>query len=175
MSLFKVNHEFDTVLNPEAVKLCNYLNKVSKKELLYIILAYDSTDGPFRMKPLSERQNLARKKVYGKQVIDPENDKVKKAIEEYKDLIFDVRKETIDRYKENLIRFHRDSLKEDIAFSKLKEVDAARKFLQGRIEELESEISYEEKTEHIVRGDKKLSFIERWQLNKKKRKEQSFD
>lgn len=174
MSLFKVGPKFDVVLNPDAVKLCDALRKVSKKELLYIILAYDNTDGPFRLQPIDERKSLAKKKVFGGMVLDPETAGVKAAIEEYKALIFDVRRETIDSYKKKIVKLQKESLNDDISYSKLKEIDAAIKFLQGRIEELEAEVSYEEKVEFTVKGDKKLSFVEKWQLNIKRKKEHEF-
>ena len=172
MSLFKVDQNFTTILNPDAVKICEHLRKVGPDELLYIILAYDNTDGPFRMKPPDERINLAKKKVFGTLDVSPETIKVRKAIEEYQELIFDVRRQTVDNYKKRIIKLQRESLFEDVTHGKLKDIDAAIRFLQGRIEELESELSYEEKTELKVKGDKKLSFIEKWQLNKKRKREQ---
>lgn len=174
MSLFKVNHDWTAVLNPEAVKLCQYLPQISKKEFLYIALAYDNSDGPFRQRPPDERINLAKKKVFGTMDIEPETPLVKKAINEYKELIFDVRREVIDTYKKRIVSFQRESLKEDLTVGKLKDIDAAIKFLMLKIEEMENELNTEEKTSTIVKGDKKLSFVEQWQLNQKRKREQSF-
>lgn len=168
MSVFKVNHEFDAILNPDAAKLCEHLQKVSKEELLYIILAYDYTDGPYRMRTPDERKNLAKKRVYKTMDIEPETEKVKKAVEEYKSLIFDVRRETIDNYKKKVSKYQKESLMEEISVAKLKEIDTAIKFLQTRISEIESEIFTEEKYDAYIKGDKKLSMIEKWQMNIRK-------
>ena len=168
MSVFKINHEHDTILNPDAAKLCEHLQKVSKKELLYIILAYDHTDGPFRLKGPDERKNLAKKRVYKTMDTEPETPEVVLAIEEYKSLIFDVRKETVDNYKKKILRLQKDSLMEEVSVAKLKEIDTAINFLQTRITEIESEIFTEEKYDAYIKGDKKLSMIEKWQMNIRK-------
>jgi hypothetical protein len=122
---------------------------------------------------------MAMKNVFGK-MGEEEKKKVEtkavvQAIDEYNSLIFDVRRETIDSYKKKIVKLQRESLQEDVSFGKLKEIDAAIKFLQGRIEEIQQELSIEEKVEYSVRGDKRLSFVEKWQLNqKRKREQQSF-
>ncbi len=100
--------------------------------------------------------------------IEPETNKVKKAINEYKSLIFDVRRETVDNYKKKISRLQKDSLMEEVSVAKLKEIDAAISFLQKKITEIESEIFTEEKYDAYIKGDKKLSMIEKWQMNIRK-------
>ena len=46
MSVFVVDHDFNAVLNPDAVRLTNHLSRISEKDLLYVILAYDYTESP---------------------------------------------------------------------------------------------------------------------------------
>lgn len=169
MSVFIIDHEFKTILNPDAVRLTDQLSRISEEDLMYIILAYDYTQSPYRMKPEDERKNLARKKVYGTMDRIPEKSVIiKSAIEEYKSLIFDVRRETIDNYKEKIIRLQKQSLMKDIDTAKLKEVDIGIQFLMKRIVELESEIFIDEKFDFTVKGGKKISFVEKWQMNMKR-------
>ena len=128
------------------------------------------------MKPEEERKNLAKKRVYGTMDKVPEKSVIiKSAIEEYKSLIFDVRRETIDNYKEKIVRLQKESLMKDLDTPKLKEIDTGIQFLQKRIIELESEIFIDEKFDFTVKGGKKISFVEKWQMNMKRYRAHKMD
>ncbi len=172
MAVFKVDKDFQIILNPEAIKLVPELAEISQDELLYVICVIDYDDGPFRKKPLDERKLLARRKYFKSQEKDPETPRVKRAMDAYKDLVFDIRRETIDRYLRRIIILQRESLKEEVSISRLKEIDQGITFLTGRIDTIQHELDIEEQTDSIkIKGGRKLSRIEIWQRRQKAHRE----
>src|SRR4051812_42261866 len=101
--LFQLNQKGDAVLHPEAVQLIPELKKLQKKELLFIILAYDYYS-PLHQMPEEERIRKAGRKAFGideyKIAEAPEN--IKKAIEMYRSLQYDTRREMILSYQAKL-------------------------------------------------------------------------
>ncbi len=172
MAVFKVDKDFTIILNPEAVRLVPELAEVTSDELLYVICVIDYDDGPFRKKPLDERKLLAKRKYFRDSKEDPETDRVKRAMEAYKDLVFDIRRETIDRYLRRITILQRESLKDEVSISRLKEIDQGITFLTGRIDTIQHELDVEEQTEDIkLKGGRKLSKLEKWQRNQKAHRE----
>lgn len=172
MGVFKVDRDFQVILNPEAVKLVPELVGITSDELLYVICVIDYDDGPFRKKPLEERKILARRKYFEDSEEDPETDRVKRAMDAYKGLVFDIRRETIDKYKRRILLLQKESLKDEVSISRLKEIDQGISFLTGRIDTIQHELDIEEQTEDIkIQGGRKLSKIEKWQRNQKAHRE----
>lgn len=171
MGVFKVNNNYTVVVNIEAAKLVPELSSLSQDEFLYIILAVDNVDGPYRKLPPEERKILAHKKVFGEQVVDLETKRLQKASEAYKSLIFDIRRETVDTYKTKCLRYQKELLVMDQSFTKVKEQEAAISFLTQRITDIEYSLDMEEKEDFELRGKKALSQVEIWQRNQRKQKE----
>lgn len=171
MSVFKVDKNFEIVLNPDAVKLVPELKGLSDPELRYVILVADYADGPLRKRPLEERRLMARKMVYKDVAKDPETPKLKIALEGYKGLVFDIRRETIDIYKQKIKALQKETLAPDVSFARMKELDSTINFLQTRVTAMEHELDIEESEEINLKGKKKLSYIEIWQRRQREHHE----
>jgi hypothetical protein len=163
--IFQITKEYDVIANPEAVKLVPELAALSRDELRYVIYVADYVDSPFRRKPVDERKNLAINRIWKgkKKIKDVETSKVVIALREYEGLIFDIRRRTIDIYKSKVEKLHSESLREDITFSRMKDVHSQIEFLQDKIMEFERELDHEEDEDIRLKGDKNLSTIEIWQ------------
>jgi hypothetical protein len=167
MAVFKVDQNFEFVLNADAVKLVPELSNLDQKELMYVILVADIVDGPYRKKPYEERLLMAYKRVYGSDKVNVTSDKFKIAIEAYKSLVFDIRRETIDIYNSKIRELQKETLQHDTTFSRMKEIDSTISFMMERITRINHEIDIEEGEEIELRGKKKLSYLEIWQRNQK--------
>ena len=69
--IFRVNKELTAILDIEAVKLCPELAMLTDDQVMYIILAYDIIDSPYRLKQLDERKRVAKERIFGDKE-DPE-------------------------------------------------------------------------------------------------------
>jgi len=167
MSVFKVDHNYEVILNMDAVKLVPELSSLNQNELIYVILVADNVDGPYRKKPLEERVLMAYKRVFGSEKVDMSSDRIRIAIEAYKSLIFDIRRETIDIYNSKIRVLQKESLAPDVTFSRMKEIDSTITFMMERIRTINHEIDIEEGEEIELKGKKKLSYLEIWQRNQK--------
>lgn len=172
MSVFKVDKDFSIILNPDAVKLVPELTGITEKELLYVICVIDYEDGPFRKKPIDERKLLAKRKFFKGTSANIETEQVKLAMDAYKDLVFDIRRETIDKYKRRILLLQKESLADEIELKRLKDIDAAITFLSDRVEKLQHALDIEDQAGNIeIKGGRKLSQIEKWQRNQKAHRE----
>lgn len=161
--IFKVDKNFKTILNPEAVKLVPELVGLSEKELLFIILVEDYSDSPFRKKPFEERWSLAIKRVFGDEPVNLETNNIKLARDAYKSLVFDIRRETLDVYKKKVALYHKEALAANIEFKRIKELDQAIQYLEDRIQAIEVSLAADDITNIKLKGDRELSYIEIWQ------------
>lgn len=167
MSVFKVDKDFNVIVNIDAVKLVPELSNLSQEELRYVIMVVDYVDGPFRKKPLEERKLLAKKKIFGDIKHNPEIPKVQIAMDAYKSLVFDIRRETIDIYTGKIKELQKESITKDITFQKMKEIDTSIGFMTERISKINKELDIDESEEIEVKGKKRLSYIEIWQRNQR--------
>lgn len=163
MAVFKMDKNFEIVLNPEAVKLVPELKSLSPDELRYVILVADYVDGPFRKKPLEERKAMARKTVYGDSKKNPETERLRYGMEAYRSLVFDIRRETVDIYKGKISKLQKETIAPDTTFGRMKEIDSTITFLQDRVTAIEHDLDIEEGDNVELKGQKKLSYLEEWQ------------
>lgn len=171
MSVFKVNNNFTVVVNIDAVKLVPELSTLTQEELLYIILVYDYVDSPYRKQPIEERQIMATKKIFGDTNINL-SEKLILAIDGYKSLIFDIRRETIDVYKTKCQKMQKEILTQsEMSFSRVKELEQTITYLNQRISDMEHSLDIEEKEEIEIKGKKALSQVEIWQRRMRSHKE----
>jgi hypothetical protein len=170
MSVFKINKEYTAVLNPEAAKLVPELSGLSPDELLYVILVADYADGPYRKRPPEERRTLALKHVFGAKQVNLDNQRIYDALDAYKSLVFDIRRETLDILKQKAQLYHKELLNPNIEFKRMKELDQAIQYIEDRIEKIETSLSTDDITEMELKGQKKLSFLEIWQRRQKEYK-----
>jgi hypothetical protein len=173
MTVFQLDRNFKIILNPEAVKLVPELRSLDEKELEYVILVVDYIDSPFRKKGVDERKLMAKRKVYGDTKKNVETKKLINAMDGYKSLVFDIRRETIDVYKKKIKRLQRETLTEsddyNLELRRLKGINESIDFLQGRIIKMERDLDADEKESNMVlKGNRRLSYIEIWQERQKR-------
>jgi len=171
MPVFKVDQNFKIIINPEAVKLIPELSSLSNDEMIYVILVMDYEDSPFRKKPLEERRALAIKRVWGDKGVNVDTKKIYSAMEAYKSLVFDIRRETLDVYKQKIQLYHKEQLNPGVEFKRMKELDQSIQYLEERIDKIQMLLETDELSELALRGQKKLSFIEIWQRRQKEFRE----
>lgn len=167
MAVFKVNSNFDVIINADAIKLVPELSSLSKDELMYVVLIADYVDGPYRKKPFEERVLMARKRVYGKNDVKLNDKKINMAVEAYKSLVFDIRRETIDIYNSKIRTLQKESLQQNTTFARMKEIDSTIGFMMDRISTINHELDIEDGEEIELKGKKKMSYLEIWQRNQK--------
>lgn len=167
MAVFKMDKNFEIILNPEAVKLVPELKSLSSEELRYVILVIDYVDGPFRKKPIEERKAMARKTVYGDSNKNPETERVLYGMEAYKSLVFDIRRETVDIYKAKIIKLQKETIAPDTTFVRMKEIDSTITFMQDRVSGIEHDLDMEDSDNIELKGKRSLSHLERWQRAQK--------
>ncbi len=167
-SVFKVSSDFKTIINKDAAKLVPELRLLTQDELIFCILAADNVDGPFRKKPPEERLLMAKKRYPS---IKAESKKMKIALEGYKGLVFDQRRHTVEvltfRYNKIDIEIETDLT---MSATKMAEKLKMQEMLLSRIEVIQSDIASDEMA-YELKGGKKLSFIEHYQMNQKKYQE----
>lgn len=171
--LFTINSKGNAIIRPEATKLAPEFAYLSDKEMLCIILTYDHYS-IYRQFPEDERRRRAKASVFG---MDNESffdqPKILKAIELYKGLQYDHRRNQIITYKRKLdgINLVIDSLDEK-EFKELSSLMTTSTKLRAAIKEIEAEINQEE--EDSLQEDEsknKLSFLEKLQANVARYKE----
>jgi len=169
-SVFIVNKDFTVIVNPDAAKLVPELLSLSEDQLKYVILVIDYVDGPFRRLPLSERKIMAARKVFNKDSVK-ESEKVLNAMEGYKGLVFDIRRETVDALKEKVLRLHQELMKDSTTPTQLQNIDKSITFLEKRIDAMEMDLDIEEKEKIELKAGRQLSYLEMWQRNQMKHQE----
>ena len=167
MAVFKMNRNFEIILNPDAVKLVPELTGISNDQLRYVILVTDYVDGPYRKKPKDERRNMAKKLIWGDSRKMVETERIRNAMSGYKSLIFDIRRETIEIYHEKIKVLQKESLMPDLPFARLKEIDMQITFLQDRVVIISHDLDIEESESIELKGKKSLSYLEVWQRNQR--------
>ena len=170
MPVFQVDRNNKVMVNPEAAKLVPELTSLSMEQLWYVILVADYVDGPFRRLPPEERRILASRHVYGKSKKVQETEKIKNALEAYKGLVFDIRRETLDALKTKVQKLHKELLS-DITARTIQDIDKSISFLEKRITSIERDLDLEEQETLELKAGRKLSMLEVWQRNQKQKQE----
>ena len=166
--LIQLSKKGTMIIHPVVMKLCPDFAYLSGKEMLAIILCYDHYS-IFRQFPEDERKRRSRAHVFGiEQETFFESPKIKKAVEMYKSLQYDQRRNQLITYKKKMDAI--DSLMEETKqddFSQIKTLIGLSKELRKAISELEQEIDKEEEDNSLIEDDQKnkLSFLERLQSN----------
>jgi hypothetical protein len=168
--LFRVNKGKTAVLDEEAVKLCPDLQNLNSKETMLLILYVDYFS-PYAQLPDAERLRRAKRHVYGKDDVHTETlKKFKDAVEAYKGMQYDSRRETFRVYKEKIAKIAQDLLDEENN-RKIPEHIAASKELENQCKELQAEIDRMNlDDEQMIEGGDTITYIERWQDNEREYK-----
>ena len=172
--LFRIDKAEKIILDKDVVKLCPNLKKLDDLKLLYIILAYDYYS-PFHRFPEEERIRKAKLYVWNDSNLDISKDKLfTKCIEDYKGLQYDVKRETMMLYEEKIVQMNNELMVEMIP-RKIKELDDAIERLAMRRQKMQEEIDMDEEASRIIQGVGKLSMIEKYQENMRKKKQSQYN
>lgn len=168
--LFRLNKKGDAVLDEDAIKLCPEFSALNSKEILLLILSVDYFS-PYAQIPEQDRLRRAKRHVYGKDDVTPESTKkFKEAIECYRGLQYDVRRETLRNYMEKINGIN-SALLDEQNFRKIPEYKQAITVLQESCKELQAEIDQMNVLEEQkIRGGGTLSMVEIWQENDRQMK-----
>lgn len=164
--LFYVDEKNNAVLHPEIVKLIPSFRALSEKEVLFIVLCYDY-HSPYKQHPEHQRKRKAMLHAFDYEDKDLiESSRMQVAITDYISLQYDRRIETARGYEkkiDNLVA----SIQEEDNPKKIREIDEAVDSLQRRIRALQNEVSEQIQKEGVVKGNAKLSYIEKVMSNRK--------
>jgi hypothetical protein len=148
-------------LIPEAIRLVPVFDSLSEKQIRFLIIAYDYTGSPFKMKPEDYRIDMAEKITGLKKKDIPESIK-----EEFISCIYDMKRERKQMFQRKLISLQRD-FETETNTTKLKESATIMGFIENKIDEMDNEIIREEEMNVILKGDRSLSFLEKMIRNRK--------
>jgi hypothetical protein len=163
--IFTVNNSHTVILSSEAVKLCTELSKLTEEQVLYIILAYDYLDSPWRRYPLEDRKRLSKRKIWGDQEFVPEEfANMQLAIDEYKGLIYDIDYEMRDALLSKLKTLDHNLIIETDT-SKINLILRSQDILKARLDELDIKIDIKQEAIKL-KSSKKLSYIEMFMRNR---------
>lgn len=164
--IFTVNNNHTVILSSDAVKLCTELSKLTEEQVLYIILAYDYLESPWRRYPLEDRKRLAKRKIWGENEFIPEDFKnVSSAIDEYKGLIYDIDYEMRDSLLSKMKTLD-NNLTIETDTTKINLILKSQDIIKARLDELDVKIDIKQEVIKL-KSSKKLSYIETFMRNRK--------
>lgn len=164
--LFNIDKKGTAIFAKEALDLCPELAFLSEPERLFVILVYDYYS-MFRQFPEQDRINKANNhliSLFGKS-IDPASEKIKNAIEAYRALQYDPRRELVAIYKIKIQSLSAE-LDKTMSSTGVKNVLESIDRLKKAIEETTQEIELALETRNALKGGGDLSFLERLKENK---------
>ena len=157
--LFSVNKKGTVLFHPDIMSLCPEFAFLSEKDKLCLVLIVDY-NSPFNQLPESDRRHKARLQVYSDNDISQFDKKVfKNAIELYKSLQYNSKRELIGVYEDKITSLSKDLV---IATSPtaIKNILDSQKSMRKAMEELTSEVSDQEEHKIELRGKGTLSLLE---------------
>lgn len=166
MALFLFDKKDRCVINPEVLKMTSYLKKVTRDEFYYLVLAYDY-DSVYHQFPEEDRKLKAYRQVFrsnSKEDIEANNPTLAAAAEEYKSLQYDPMKAIRSSYIEKLVLLNKDLIQEK-DMKKLQAIDKTIDIFEKRLEGIQKKINKAANSDLNIKGKRKLTFIEEWQLN----------
>lgn len=163
--LFNINKRGNVVLNKDAVKLCPELAYLTDEEVLFIILSQDY-HSIYRQLPENDRVRRSIHHAYGNTETNPlDREIVKIAVDCYRSLQYDPKRELIRTYKKKLNTLDR-ALEQAEQASVMKNIISTQKEIVKSIDALEDEISKNEQEEAQIEGGLKNSYLEKMMRNR---------
>jgi len=163
--LFKIDAQSGLLLHPEVIPLTEHLKKLDRRTIVYIVMAYDY-ESPYKQFPEQERIKKAKLRCYGDTSIVFKDEKlVEKAVEEYRSLQYNVYHEAIRTYTQKIENIN-ILINSELDPNKLQNYMNAQDKLEERIDKTWERLNKTEE-ESRMKGDVKLSMIEKWQINRR--------
>ena len=168
--LFYIDQKNNKVLHPDVVKLSPELSLLSSEEVLFIILAYDY-NSIYRQFPEKQRVSKAIFHVWNDNMPNILDDnkrphRIKSAIEAYKGLQYNRNIELIEMYNRKIDELLRLLEAEQSTTGIKNNMDSIDKFRKA-IRSIELEVVEEKLMDGELKGNIKLSFLEKLQGNDK--------
>ncbi len=163
--LFNISKKGSSVLNKDAIKLCPELQYLSEEEVLFLILYVDYSS-PYKQLPEGDRLRRSIHHAYGNVEASPlDREIIKIAIDCYKSLQYDPKRELIRTYKKKLNTLDR-ALEQAEQAAVMKTIIQAQRDIVKSIDALEEEISKNEQEEVHIEGGLKNSYLEKMMRNR---------
>ncbi len=162
MLLFSIDERRGIILHPDAVKLEPTLKKVKAADMLYIILAHDYFSPYRQLIDIQRRLTASRVALNSDDWPDAEK-RLDKAIETYRSLQYDIRRETVRNYTAKIATLNLTLQAEDDP-TKIKRIHDSIEFLTRAVNRIEKDLTLDE----LAAGDEKMSFLERFQENQRR-------
>lgn len=164
--LLAIDFKNNQLLHPEVKKLIPTWDALTEQEMLYVILFTDY-NSPFKQFPEHERRRRSMWKSFGEPMEDLVNSpKVKMAIDDYMSLQYNRSHDLIKGFQAKV-----DKLMEQLDLepspSSIEKIDKAIEKLLHRIKLLEESIDEKNLADGVIKGDRKLSYIEVLLQNRK--------
>lgn len=163
--LFYFDSRSNTVIHPDAIKLCPELSVLTEEEVLCLILFKDNFS-PFRQFAEQERLYRASMQVFGDN--NPKlfgSLKWKSAVEVYTKLQYNPKMDLISTYQ-NKIKEMQLLIEEETSVAGVEKAIKTINMLRQQILELENEVVDQLMKDGQIKGGAELSFIETWMRNK---------
>lgn len=163
--LFYFDSRSNTVIHPDAIKLCPELSVLTEDETLCLILFVDNFS-PFRQ--FAEQERLYRSSMH---VFSDNNPKLfnslkwQSAVEAYKKLQFNPKLDLIKTYQSKIEEMQL-LVETDNSTTGIEKAIKAINMLRQQIQELETEVADDMVKMGQVRGNSELSFLEVFMRNK---------
>lgn len=142
-------------LIPEALSLVPLFSTLSEQQVRFIIIAYDYTGSPYRLKPEEYRIDMAEKITGIKRHSISDN-----IVEQFISCIYDMKRERKQLYQKKLLKLQIE-FDNELTPAKLKDLSSLMDFVEKKITDIDQEIFREEEMEIILKGSKKMSFLEK--------------
>ena len=158
------------VIHEDALQLIPELRYFEERYIRFIILYADYRKSPIWAFPDDQRYKISKLKAGFLDSDNPLEEKdVQFAIQEFTSLIYDSRRAT-RRTLQNNIEEQRNRIQYGIKdLKELKEAMEFIKFFEVEINKIDNTLSAEDYDEDPdIKGDKKLSYVERWMSRRKK-------
>lgn len=163
--LFYIDSRSNTIIHPDAIKLCPELSVLTEDEALCLILAVDNFS-PLRQ--FADQERLYRSSM---QAFGDNNPKLfaslkwQSAVEAYKKLQYNPKLDLISTYQ-NKIKEMQLIIETETSVAGIEKAIKTINMLRQQILELENEVADQLIKEGQIKGGSELSFIEVWMRNK---------
>lgn len=163
--LFSINKKGTLIFHPDAMSLCPELSVLTDDEKLCVVLVVDYAS-PYNQLPEQDRRHKASNQVFGKadnKFFDRQI--IKNAIEAYKSLQYDPKRELLKVYQDKIEQLSRD-LVGTTSSKAISDILNSQAKMRVAIEEISNDIINIREAKVDVRGGGKLSFLDELMQNK---------
>ena len=164
--LFNIDKKGSVVFANEAVDLSPELRFLNASERLFLVLAYDYYS-LYRQFPQHEKiiKSLNHVSTVLNETVNTSTQKMLIAIECYKSLQYDIRREQVSVYKMKLQQLDAD-LQSASSSTTIKNIMDSKALLKKAIEEMETEIETALEIQNTIKGGGSNSLLEKLKQNK---------